>query len=252
MNSALAMDEGLICRPERPDGLLSFLVSRAKSAPRSLTPSVSEVLRGCADAINQILRTAIETRSAAEYDRVFKESFPKYAALSMAISHFASAVIQRSVREQLVRESICEMEADFREKGLAVFGAAVRDQAMFTVWTLRKIKELTTQIIAIPMDPARKKDDEEYSLHFNLNALRAQFSLDCLNFALDNEQAIYPEVLEPMIDGLRAMVDAYTWARRGLEIREPSPECSAEGSPMNQEDAALMDFSFSEASEWLR
>jgi hypothetical protein len=118
MNNELTMVGGLICRSERPEGLLSFLVSRSKSAARSLTPSASEVLRGCADAVNQILRTAIETRSEAEFDQVFSDSFPKYAGLTMAISHFATAVIQKPIIEQLVRESICEMEADFRDKGL--------------------------------------------------------------------------------------------------------------------------------------
>jgi hypothetical protein len=252
MNSAIALEEGLICRAERPEGLLSFLVSRAKSATRSLTPSASEVLRGCGDAVNQILRTAIETRSKAEFDRMLGDSFPKYAGLTMAISHFATAVIQKPVLEQLVRESICEMEADFRDKGLAAFGATVRDQTMFTVWTLRKINDLTTQIIAVPMDKAKKAEDEEFCAQFNVNALRAQFSLDCLNMALENDRAIYPEVQEELVDGLRAMVNAYTWARRGLDLRIPAQEQSFDPPPLGDEDRALMDFAFSEAGEHLK
>jgi hypothetical protein len=251
MNSELTLEEGLICRPERPEGLLSFLVSRAKKASRSLTPSASEVLRGCAEAVDQVLRTAIETRTKAEFDRVFDDSFATYAGLTMAISHFATAVIQKPLIEQLVRETICEMEADFRDKGLVAFGATVRDQAMFTVWTLRKINELTTQINATPVASARKVEDKEYCCNFNINALRAQFCLDCLNMALDNERAIYPEVLEELVDGLRAMVNAYTWARRGLEIRVPSEEQGSQISQMDDEDSAMMDLSFSEASEWL-
>jgi hypothetical protein len=251
MNSALVMGEGLICSPERPEGLLSFLVSRAKRAPRSLTPSASDVIRGCGDAIDQILRTAVETRSKAEFERVFKDVFAKYAALTMAVSHFASAVIPKPVLEQLVRESICELEADFRDKGLATFGAAVRDQAMFTVWTLRKISELTTQIIAAPVTQERRAEDEEFCTNFNLNALKAQFSLDCLNMALEHGRAIYPEVQDELVDGLRAMVNAYTWARRGLEIRVPLAEPVFQTVPIEDEDRALMDFSFSEASELL-
>ena len=250
MNSALTFDEGLICHAERPEGLLSFLVSRAKSASRSLTPSASDVLKGCGDAVNQILRTAIETRTKAEFRLVFNDSFPKYVALTMAISHYATAVIQKPLLEQLVRESICELEAGFREKGLATFGATVRDQAMFTVWTLRKINELTTQILTAPMESARKIEDEEYCANFNINALRAQFSVDCLNMALESERAIFPEVQEELVEGLRAMVNAYTWARRGLEIRFPSGESHVEVSPMDAEDSALVNFSFSEASEW--
>ncbi len=223
-----------------------------KSKERSLNPSASEVLRGCADAVNQILRTAIEARSKADFDRVFGDSFPKYAALTMAISHFATAVIQKPVIEQLVRESICELEADFRDKGLAAFGATVRDQAMFTVWTLRKINDLTTQIIAVPMDKAKKTEDEEFCAHFNINALRAQFSLDCLNMALESDRAIYPEVQEELVDGLRAMVNAYTWARRGLDLRIPVPEQVVSSFPLQDEDRELMDFAFSEAGEHLK
>jgi hypothetical protein len=252
MNSEITMDGVRICSPERPEGLLSFLVSRSKRAARSLTPSASDVLKGCADAINQILRTAIEARNKTDFVRVSNESFPKYAGLTMAISHYATAVIEKPVIEQLVRESICEMEADFRAKGLAAFGATVRDQAMFTVWTLRKISEITTQINAASAIKTSCEDDKEYCCNFNINALRAQFSLDCLNIALDDNRAIYPEVQEELVDGLRAMVDAYTWARRGLELRIPSSEeLNFQTSPMEVEDEALMDFAFSGASEWL-
>jgi hypothetical protein len=252
MNTALTLEqEELFCRPEGPEGLLSSLVSRAKNAKRSLAPSASDVLAGCADATNVILRTAIETRTKSEYDRVFNNLFPKYAALTWAISHFATAVIQRPLLEQLVRESICELEADFRDKGLAAFGAAVRDQAMFTVWTLRKINELTDQIVAVPVPSEKKAEDAEFSGKFNINALRAQFSLDCLNAALDCERAIYPEVLEQLIDGLRAMVDAYTWARRGLEIRIPSPEPGeTPGIFSDVEDEGMINFAFSAVSDW--
>lgn len=251
MNSALALDEGLICRAERPEGLLSFLVSRAKNAPRSLTPSTSEVLNGCADAVNQILRAAIETRTRTEFSAVFLDAFPKYAAIGTAVSHFATAVIQKQLREQLVRESICELEADFRDKGLEVFGAKVRDQALFTIWTLRKINELTAQIIAVPATAVQGAQDQEYCSHFNLNALRAQFSIDCLSMSLEIQQPIYPEVLEELIEGLRAMVNAYAWARRGLDLRVPIEEPVPDISLMDEEGAALEDMSFSEASEWL-
>lgn len=252
MNSALTFEEaGMAFRHERPEGLMSFLVSRSKVSTRSLTPSTSDVLKGCWDAIDQILRSAIETRTKAEFDRIFEDSFPKYIGLTSAISHFATAVIPKPVREQLVRESICELEADFRDKGLTNFGATVRDQAMFTVWALRKVCDLTTQIMEAPLDKSRRDEDGEFCANFNISALRAQFSLDCLEAALRNHRAIYPEVLDEVVDGLRSMVNAYTWARRGLELRIPKVEESFELSPLDDEDRALLDFSFSEASEWL-
>jgi hypothetical protein len=252
MNSALTFgEEKQFFREERREGLLSFLVSRSKRAVRSLTPSTTEVLNGCSDAIDQILRNAIETRTKSDYRRVFSSSFPNYVNLTMAVSHFATAVIQKSVREQLVRDSICELEADFRDKGLEAFGATVRDQALFTIWTLRKVSDLTTQIVAAPVPKGKESEDEDFCAHFNIHTLRAQFSLDCLDMALKTGQAIYPEVSEEVVDGLRSMVNAYTWARRGLEIRVPHQEQSVEFYPADDDDRRLMDFAFDEACDQL-
>jgi hypothetical protein len=241
-------EAGMIFSHERPEGALSFLASRSKSSSRTLSPSAVEVFKGCADASEQLLRSAIETRSGAEFKRVFEAAFPKYVALTFAMSHFAGAVVPKPVIERLTRESICEMEADFRDRGLDAFGTAVRDQAIFTVWTLRKISELVTQIVATKLDDAKKKEDDEYRSHFNINTFRAQFSLDCLNLALQDGDAIYPEVLEQLIDGLRSMVNAYAWARRGLEARVPSEQPSVTLSALDDEDRDLMEASFDEAA----
>jgi hypothetical protein len=67
---------------------------------------------------------------------------------------------------------------------------------------------------------------------------------------MEDRRAIYPEVLEELVDGLRAMVNAYTWARRGLEIRIPSEELLLPIPQMDEEDSALVELSFSEASQW--
>jgi hypothetical protein len=209
------------------------------------------VLGGCQDVIKQILRSSIEARTRDEFTRVVQGSFPKYAKLTMAVSQLATALIEKPVIEQLVRESICEMEADFRDGGMAAFGAVVRDQSIFTIWTLRKINEITEQIIAVPVAAENKTEDEEICGNFNFFALRAHFSLDCLNMALTEKHAVYPEVLEELVDGLRSMVNAYAFARRGLDLRNPAKQAPAHLLANDAEDEALMDFSFFEASEWL-
>jgi len=252
MNPAATVDEaGLILSHERLEGVLSFLVSRAKGSARALTPSAFDVFKGCADAVNQMLRSVIEARSAAEFERIFDASFSRYVAVNLAMAHFAKAVVPKHVLERLTRESICEMEADFRDKGLAALGSAGRDQALFTVWTLRKINELVTQIMAAGLDESRKEADAEFCVNFNVSVFHAQFGLDCLNMALQSGQAIYPEVMERLIDCLRGMVNAYAWARRGVEGRLPTTEAPVTLSPPDEEDRALMDFSLTEAGDAL-
>ena len=252
MQSALTVeDAGIALVHEKPEGVLSFLASRSKSSARAMTPSATEVFKGCSDIIRQVLRRTIETRNAGEFDRVFDSEFPNYMALSMAMSQVAIAIVPKLVLERLTRESICELEADFREKGLANFGAAVRDQAIFTVWTLRKINELVTQIVAIKVDDSKQKKDAECSSKFTFHTLHAYFSLDCLSVALDMGQPVYPEVLEELINGLRSMVNAYAWARRGLEARIPCEDSVQVKVELDQEDLDLMDASFGEASNLL-
>jgi hypothetical protein len=251
MNNALTVDDvGLALGSERLEGVLSFLASRSKSSARTLAPSVSEVFNGCADEVNRILRMTIEVRTKAEYRLEFTRSFPKYVALNLAMSHFASAVVPRDTVDRLTRESICEMEADFRDKGLTAFGSSIRDQAIFTVWTLRKINDLVTQIVTSKLDASKSKDDREYCGQFNIHALRAQFSLDCLNMALDRDHAVYPEVLEEFLDGLRSMVNAYAWARKGLEARSPTSEPTLQISPMDDEDREILQVASLEASQF--
>lgn len=45
---------------------------------------------------------------------------------------------------------------------------------------------------------------------------------------------VYPQVLEVVMDGLRAAVNAYAWARRGLDLRAPKSE--PEMTPIEWDD----------------
>jgi len=241
MNQALAIQAGLAFENDRPlEGVLAFLASRSKKSARELSEPAGEVFKGVAGILDQFLTTAIEKRTAAEFRAAFGDLFPKYAAMTLALSRFASAIVPPDVVDRLTRESICELEADFREKALPAFGAVARDQAMFTIWTLRKINDLVSQIYATKLDESKQKEDGEYSSQFNICALSAHFSLDCLNMALQLNRPIYPEVMSELIDGLRSMVNAYAWARRGLALRVSSAEHSVEENISDEEDEVFV------------
>ncbi|MGA9977119.1 MAG: hypothetical protein WBQ08_00585 [Candidatus Sulfotelmatobacter sp.] len=190
--------------------------------------------------MNELLVSIIQKRTKEEFRSAFALSFPKYMEMSLSLSYFAQAIVPTPVIERLTREAICEMEADFRDKGMAAFGAVARDQALFTVWTLRKIHDLLTQISTAKPEKAKQKDDQKYCLHFAASALQAHFSLDCLKMALRLDQPIYPEVMEQLTDGLRAMVNAYTWARMGLDLRAPTDAVPQEPDSSDDEDMELL------------
>lgn len=250
MNVAITADDaGLTLQGERLEGVLSFLASRSKSSARTLSPSISDVFNGCAAQLREILGNMIESRTKTDYQREFDRSFSKYVGLTLAMSHFASAVIPRESIERLSRESICEMEADFRDKGMNAFGEVIRNQALFTVWTLRKVNDLVDQIIAAKLDASKKKADSASCGNFNFHLFRAQFGLDCLNLALETNKAIYPDVIDEFTDVLKSMVNAYAHAREGLELRVPSIEPTLTIPPMDDEDRALLDMSMRSAND---
>jgi hypothetical protein len=236
---------------ERLEGALSFLASRSKSSVRTLSPTLSEIFNGCTEQVRTLLCNMVETRSLAEYRQEFDRSFPKYVSLMLAMSHIANAAIPRESIERLSRESICEVESDFRQKEAAeAFGEEVRNQVLFTVWTLRKINDLVDQINAAKVEPSIRKADREKCSAFTFFLFRGQLSLDCFNLALATRKAIYPEVADQLIDGLRSMVNAYAHAREGLDLRVPVEEPTFDVAPADEEDCAVLDISLRSAGEF--
>lgn len=247
--AAIAEEFGLGLSNQKFESVSSLLASRSKESAKALAPSVQEVFKGCRSELKAILLTMLGTRTRVEQRREFTRLFPKYMGLSLAISYFSSAVVPKDVIERLSRESICEIEADFRDKGLAAFGASIRSQALFTIWTLRKVNEIVTQIASSKLDNTKKSEDVSICVQFIANALRAKMSLDCLLMAMNEGIAIYPEVSDEFLDDLRSMVNAYAWARRGLELRVPVDDTPLDLPPMDDEDRELLDAAFVSASE---
>jgi hypothetical protein len=238
-------DFGIAHTPE--NSVLAFLASRSRQPSRQLSAPAIEVFKGIRDTVDQFLLAALEARTKAEYRQVFARVFPQYAGITLTLAGFSQAVIPQEVVNRMARESICEMEAEFRDKALPAFGAAVKQQAMFTVWTLRKVSDLLIQIADVK--PSSPKADSEFSRNFNINAISAKFSLDCLLMALHSNRPIYPEVVEELTDGLRSMVNAYAWARKGLDLRIPDETPAVEGLTMDEEDRNLLEAAWQNASE---
>jgi hypothetical protein len=222
------------------EGVLSFLASRSKRSARELSEPIAEVFRGASAAMEQMALTLIEKRTAQEYDAAFTDVFRKYVALTLSLSRIIRTVVPPDALDRFTREAICELEADFRDQATAAFGSAVKEQAMFTMWTVRKINDTLSSIHSAKLiDASKKEEDKEFSDQFTTHSLIAHLSLDCLSIALSHKRPLYPEVTERVIDGLRSMVNAYTWARRGLALRTPPKDESVETEDQDESDDAL-------------
>ena len=242
MNTAVAMHDDL--GTLRVAEVVALLGLPSKhTAKQQLSGSVDDAVKSIVGIIHLLVLSTIEKRTAAEFRTAFTETFPNYARIMIAISTIITSTVSRSMIDRISSESFCEMESDIREHALPAFGADVQSQAMFTVWTMRKINDLM-QRIAQRSDIADnlKERDGSISAHFTVSLLTARFSLDCLTLSMHSPRnhPIYPEVLEVITDLLRSAVNAYAWIRQGVDLRFSVDEPVLPNVEWDDEDQELL------------
>lgn len=222
------------------DGGALFPIAISERAAKQVSLTAAELMKSISSVLNDLISLMIERRTAEDFRSLRQNLFPKYFAAIQASSNLARIIIPRPTMERVTAESFCELEADFREHGLIAFGAEVRDQSLFTIWTLRKIWSICEQIADGSLRPELKDQDAEFRAQFGSDLVWARFHLDCLIFSMRTNKPIYPGVLEVLIEGLRAAVNAYTWARRGLDLRIAPQESERSLAEWDDEDQQLL------------
>ncbi len=118
----------------------------------------------------------LKKRTAAEFKEARDEVFVKYFDAVLSVSNLARVIVPQAAIDRLTWESFSETEADLRDEGLSRFGATARDQAIFTVWTLRKINALVSRIAAAPpLSNEHKALDRKLVTEFSFHSAWAQF-----------------------------------------------------------------------------
>jgi len=199
---------------------LPGVASTAKNS-KQLSGAAQELFKNVAAMLDGLVVFAIEKRTAEEFIAARNEVFPKYFEGALGLSYLARTAVPKHVREVLMGEFFSEIEADFRDHGLKAFGTEVRDQAIFTAWTLRKISDICLQIDDIPLSSKLGEADQRFFQEFAFHSMVTRFNLECLFKSMQLQKPIYPEVLAVVVDGLRSAVNAYAWARRALDLRSP-------------------------------
>ena len=227
--------------------LLAFVGLPSKTAPKDISENVAEILTGIKDILEGLLLQAIENKTGAEFKTMREQVFFKYFTSVMALSSLAQVVVPQATIQRLTWESFSEIEADLRDQGLTRFGETARDQAIFTVWTLRKINALLLRIAAAPPLAAEHKTlDKKLVSEFSFYSAWSQFHLDCLIASIRFDKPINPDILSEIGDGLRAAVNAYGLIHEAVDIRECTEEPVLQEYAWDEEDQELMDSSMRE------
>lgn len=222
----------------------------ALTLPGSISKTAAQHLPGAAEVLmkttygllEDCIVSAIEKRNAADFSTWRNENFSAYFNAVLGLPSLMKFVVPPHVIERLNREFFNELEADLRDKGIAQFGAAVRDQAMFTAWTLRKITDLISQFPSSHISLSEDKASELSKLgtEFAYCGIWSRFHLHCLVSSLRLNKPIYPEPLELILEGLRSAVNTYALTRRILDILVPAGQPKAEQDGWDDEDEELL------------
>jgi hypothetical protein len=207
---------------------------------RQLSVTAGDLVRSISSVLEDLVLCAIEKRTAEEFRAVREDVFPKYFEAMHALSSLASIVVPAHVLDRLSNEFFSETEAACREHARAAFGAELQEQLVFTVWTLRKTADLCRQITVVPLPEHLRDADKELSRGYARTAVWSRFHLDCLLQSMQLRRPVYPDVCELIIDGLRAAVNAYAWARRGLDLRSPENDADPACVEWDDEDRQLL------------
>jgi hypothetical protein len=245
------MNRALALRPDLSTGLedlvgLAGLPSQRRSASQ-LSADAQEIIKGISSFVDGLLLRSVAAQNQHEFAAIRNRVFGDYAKSVTCLANLVRMVVPDPVIERVLAESFCELESDFREHGLAHFGPAARDQAMFTVWTLRRTSGLISKIAASgPAPSSFKHEDQKTAEEFSFHTAWAQFHMDCMLISMRRDQSIKLEVLPEIIDGLRAAVDAYGYARHGLNLRSAQQEPLITPSEWDEEDEDLLECSMQE------
>jgi hypothetical protein len=223
---------------------LAFLAFPARHAAAQVTGTENDLFKAIQTILHQLLADVCAKRTAEEFRAVRSEAFPKYVQIMTSLAGFVSAVVPQNVIDRLTYESFSEMESSFRSAGAPAFGQYVKDQAMFTVWTLRKINDLVkdgrlNRLPKTSLIPA----DRELAQQFFGSILYSRFHVDCLLMSLHTEVALFPEVLELISDGLRPLVNAYAYIRQASDLRSDQSEEELIHIDFDEEEQELLSLS---------
>lgn len=244
---ALTHDLGI---PDACEGVGLLGLPTEESAKRRLSGNADSVVKTISVLLNEMVDGVIENRNAVAFEAAVDEAFPRYVELTLAFGRIVTAIVPRETITRLSSESFCELESDLRDQGVASFGADMRDRAVFTVWTLRKISDLLDTLDKAKLQDNQQAIDAKFARQFMAHALRARFHVDCLMRSMSTRKPLYPEVLPLIADGLRSAVNAYAWVKQSVDLRLPSDESQELPDCSSEDDQFLLDASMQDISQF--
>lgn len=191
--------------------------------------------------VEKQLLVVVSTCSEDEFLKKRAEIWPKYVRGLRALTDTMHNLVPESDMEAMMGGAGTSLSGDLEKQRGVWLGDPLTDQAVFTLWTLGKIRALAKAIHAAGRAPAEKRGhDLELLREYRLTSLWSQFHLDIAFAAVDSKIHMPDAVQNHIIDGLRGAVNAYAVMREALSLRQPAADQAAADLPWDDEDEALL------------
>ncbi len=224
-------------------GILGAFFEPSQDAETSFTRQQERLIAELVSVLSTQLLALVGARSGEEFRNVRGEVWPKYIRALRALHDTASNLVGEDQIEHMSKEGLEDLASDVR-KQTSRFGSALTEQALFTLWTIGKIRSLGHKIEALAAPPEEREADREIFSEYRANCLWAQFHLDTLVTAIRFDRPVAEEMRETICDGLRVAVNAYAVMKEALLLRQPHTDTGTQPTastlPWDDEDERLL------------
>lgn len=229
--------------PPSEIGALGAFFQPSTTSEKQLVRSDERLIRELVGVLDRQLIAAVESRSVKEFNAVRRNVMPRYVRALRALQDTVINLVSVDMLESISEGIITELADTLEKQGESRFGNKLTDQAVFTLWTVRKIGVIGREIVSAGSVPADKKAADHALLQeYHDSSLWAQFHLDVLFAAMKFDRPICEQIRESICEGLRAAVNAYVIMRDALSLRcpETTETLPALVLPWDEEDERLL------------
>jgi hypothetical protein len=227
---------------EKPRELVELvgLPSETEHVSKELSGAANELIHAVVKLVDGMVLHVLDQRTVDAFLKTREDVFPQYFAAMVALGALVRIAVPKRDLTRLRAESLSELEAEFRDSGSASFGSDLCSRALFTVWTLRKINDLAEEVERVTIANNIAEKDGDFARRFAAHAMWARFHIDCLVKSIRSGKPIFPDIMDSVVDGLRAAVNAYAWIRQAVDLREGCSEPLIPPIEWGREDEFLL------------
>jgi hypothetical protein len=155
--------------------------------------------------------------TAEDFKEYRKSIYPRYIELTTALASIVRATLRPDDLPGLIDASLLQLQTEFSNS--SYFGEDTRKEILFSIATLKSALRWLPHLMLHKPAEEKREQDRELARQYTSTATWCQFHLVALALSQERSLSVATEVLDEMLEGLRASVMAYSYVRQALDLR---------------------------------